>query len=309
MGDPIGRRRPGGDETTTSRGSRGINAITQGVAKGDDGNRVGVYGASESNSGVSGISKTADGVRGLSTSGDGVYGSGHRGVVGESKTFQGVYGKSRDNAGVVGESDKMHAVYGISHNRNGAGVYATNDKGGFGVQADCPNGIGILAKGGDLAGRFEGSVEVTGDVDVTGDIRLANADCAEDFDIADPELADPGTVMVLDDEGTLRTSHRAYDRRVAGVLSGAGTYRPGLVLDRQSARPHRKPVALLGKTYCKVDASKAPIEVGDLLTTSSLPGHAMKATDANQAFGAVIGKALRSHRSGTGLIPILIALQ
>jgi hypothetical protein len=49
--------------------------------------------------------------------------------------------------------------------------------------------------------------------------------------------------------------------------------------------------------------------VGDLLTTSPTPGHAMKATDPLRAFGAVLGKALLPLRSGQGLIPVLIAMQ
>jgi hypothetical protein len=65
----------------------------------------------------------------------------------------------------------------------------------------------------------------------------------------------------------------------------------------------------MGKVYCKVDASKVPIVIGDLLTTSSTPGHAMKAVDPGQAFGAVIGKALRPLAGGRGLVPILVALQ
>jgi hypothetical protein len=69
------------------------------------------------------------------------------------------------------------------------------------------------------------------------------------------------------------------------------------------------PVALTGKAFCKVDAKYAPIEVGDLLTTSPTPGHAMKASDPLKAFGAVIGKALCPLKEGTSLIPILIALQ
>jgi hypothetical protein len=69
------------------------------------------------------------------------------------------------------------------------------------------------------------------------------------------------------------------------------------------------PVALVGKVYCKVDAHYASIEVGDLLTTSDTPGHAMKATDPLKAFGSVIGKALRPLEAGQGLVPILIALQ
>jgi hypothetical protein len=58
-----------------------------------------------------------------------------------------------------------------------------------------------------------------------------------------------------------------------------------------------------------VDAAFGAIEVGDLLTTSPTPGHAMKATDQLKAFGSVIGKAMRPLESGRGLIPILIALQ
>ena len=69
------------------------------------------------------------------------------------------------------------------------------------------------------------------------------------------------------------------------------------------------PVALIGKVYCKVDAGPSPIEVGDLLTSSTRSGFAMKAIDPQRSFGATIGKALRPLESGLGLIPILIALQ
>lgn len=141
-----------------------------------------------------------------------------------------------------------------------------------------------------------------------GDIKLRNADCAEEFDILDHADVEPGSVMVIDDDDRLRMCCDPYDRRVAGVISGAGIYRPGLVLDR---KPHagRKAVALIGKVYCKVDARLGAIEIGDLLTTSPTMGHAMKATDPTRAFGAVIGKALRPLASGVDLIPILIALQ
>lgn len=263
----------------------------------------GVHGDSIGSRGVFGKSASNDGVHGESDSGNGVFGFGRRGVVGESPTFQGVFGHSTENAGVVGESEKFHAVFGISHDVNNAGVFGTNDKGGFGVIGVSERGIGISAKGGSLAGRFEG------DVEVTGDIRLTNADCAEDFDIADAHLVDPGTVMVFRDDGVLEPSETSYDKRVAGVISGAGDYKPAIVLDKQGSRPNRKPVALLGKVYCKVDANFGAVEIGDLLTTSPNLGHAMKATDHLKAFGAVIGKAMRPLASGQGLVPILIALR
>jgi hypothetical protein len=154
-----------------------------------------------------------------------------------------------------------------------------------------------------LAGLFEG------DVEVTGDIRLTNADCAEDFNIGADLAVEPGTVMSLGDEGALFPCQQAYDKRVAGVVSGAGDYKPGIVLDKRPSAGLRQPIALLGKVYCKADASYGAIGIGDLLTTSPTPGHAMKADDPAQAFGSVIGKALRPLKEGRGLIPVLIALQ
>jgi hypothetical protein len=299
----------------TGHGVHGDSISSRGVV-GTSQKFHGVYGKSVANVGVAGESDkmhgvlgdchspTGAGVLGTNNSGgDGVVGVGRRGVVGLSDTFQGVFGKSVDNAGVVGVSDKLHGVFGDCHNPNGGGVFGTNDNGGFGVIGVSEKGIGVSGKGGRLAGRFEG------DVEVTGDIRLANADCAEDFDIVDADSVEPGTVMVLGDEGGLRPSQQPYDKRVAGVVSGAGAYKPGIVLDKQPAQSDRKPIALLGKVYCKVDAGYAAIEVGDLLTTSASPGHAMKASEPFKAFGAVIGKALRPLKEGQGLIPILIALQ
>ena len=93
------------------------------------------------------------------------------------------------------------------------------------------------------------------------------------------------------------------------VISGAGEYKPGLILDKQPSKTDRSPVALMGKVCCQATADYGAIEVGDLLTTSPLSGHAMKVSDQAKAFGAVIGKALRALPDGRGLIPILTALQ
>ena len=226
------------------------------------------------------------GVHGIGDAGAGVLGecNAGRGVAGTSNTGQGVYGHSKIQAGVVGESDQFDGVFGVSHKPTAAGVSGHNP--------------------GGLAGFFDGNVTVT------GDIYLTNAgDCAEDFDIADADSTEPGTVMVLGEEEVLLPSYEPYDKRVAGVISGAGNYKPGIVLDKKESQQRRLPVALLGKVFCKADAQFGPIAVGDLLTTSSTPGHAMKSDDPMKAFGAVIGKALRPLKQGQGLIPILIALQ
>ena len=151
----------------------------------------------------------------------------------------------------------------------------------------------------------EATIHLNGDA---GDIVLKNADCAEEFDTAEPDV-ESGSVMVLDDEGSLRRSTEAYDTRVAGVVSGAGNYDPGIVLDRQSGPGQRLPIALMGKVFCRVDATEAPVGVGDMLTTAERPGHAMEAEDPGRSFGAVIGKALGALPSGRDLVPVLVSLQ
>jgi hypothetical protein len=249
------------------------------------------------------------GVNGLSTTGDGVVGTGRRGVVGISGTFQGVYGKSTDNAGVVGESDKLHGVFGTCHNPNGAGVFGTNDQaGGFGVIGVSDSGIGVSGKGGRLAGSFEGDVEVIGNLQVTGDVFLANRDICERFQNVDAGDHEKGTVMVLDASGQLSPCLCEYDQKVIGVIAGGGDLRPAITLGSELDQP-AIPIALVGSAFCKVDATAADIDPGDMLTTSSVLGHAMKAAEPTKLVGAVIGKALAPLRGRRGLIPIIIMLR
>jgi len=160
----------------------------------------------------------------------------------------------------------------------------------------------LLAEGATTAP----SIQLSGD---TGDILLAKADCAEEFDIAEEDPVDPGTVMVMHTDGRLARSRAPYDKRVAGDVAGAAGHRPGIILGKQVTQSHRLPIGLVGRLSCKVDADYTPIAVGDLLTTSPTPGHAMKATDSSQAFGAVLGKAMAALATGRELLPILIALQ
>ncbi|WP_316504799.1 hypothetical protein [Nitrosopumilus sp.] len=143
----------------------------------------------------------------------------------------------------------------------------------------------------------------------SGDIELLNADCAEEFSISSSSSVDPGSVMTISSEDELVPCEKAYDQKVAGVISGAGNYKPGIVLDKQKSNKQRLPLALMGKVYCKADASYESIKVGDLLTTSETFGHAMKANDSARSIGSIIGKSLRALPDGKGLIPILVALQ
>jgi len=287
--------------------------------------------------GVAGFSAVSDGTRGDTSA------SAKNGVVGGNESTDpvpsggapagnGVFGFSTNpqGSGVLGSNNATSAVtipgggsgvVGITKAPGGNGVFGAHlGTAGRGVQGNGPEvgvggfsdtGVGVLAQSstvalkaqGPLAGRFEGNVEVT------GDITLVNADCAEDFDVATAGTLEPGTVVICDADGALRPSVSPYDKKVVGVVSGAGPYKPAIVLDRQDSLDHRAPVALLGKVFCKVDAEEYAIEVGDLLTTSVSAGHAMKASDPSRACGAVIGKARRPLASGRGKIRVVVALQ
>ena len=189
------------------------------------------------------------------------------------------------------------------------------------VQLSWLNNVARIRVGGDGAGSKNGldiqgpgdrslmRVHPGGSIEVPGDVLLTGADCAENFDVEEAQSLEPGMVMVIGDEEKLHQSTEAYDKRVAGVISGAGDYKPGMILGNSQSQDERLPVALTGKVYCKVDTQYAPIAVGDLLTTSPSPGHAMKASEPLKAFGAILGKALRPLKEGQGLIPVLVALQ
>jgi hypothetical protein len=153
----------------------------------------------------------------------------------------------------------------------------------------------------------DGNISTDGTIECF-DVHLRNGDCAEEFDLEPGSDADAGSVLVLTEEGRVTPCTTDYDTRVAGVMSGAGAYKPGLVLDRKGTSEGRVPVTLMGKVFCKVDATTYPLRAGDLLTTSSLPGHAMRACSRARMPGAIIGKALRGLAQGRALVPILLAL-
>jgi hypothetical protein len=146
------------------------------------------------------------------------------------------------------------------------------------------------------------------------------ADFAENFEVNEATASgeavtpkvEPGMVVSIDTEhpGKLTLSARAYDSQVAGVVSGAGGVKPGMVMSQEGTLADGKfPVALTGRVYCWVDAAYGAIKPGDLLTTAPTPGHAMKATDREKAQGAIIGKAMTSLKAGKGLVLILVNLQ
>ncbi len=297
-----------GEAGTTGNGVKGYSKDGNGVyglsdtaygVRGESGTGRGVAAFSDTNYGLRAVSRTLSAARCSSSEGSGVEGEAGgkgdgvrgtsvtgNGVVGISQDWRGVFGSSKKNAGVVGESAEFDGVWGISHSPQHAGVSGHNP--------------------GGMAGFFEGDVVVTGLL-TARDVCCPGADFAEDFNVT--KEVEPGEVMVLTETDALESSTKEYDKKVVGVISGAGNYKPGITLDKQTDSNNRQPIAMMGKIYCKVDADFSAIEIGDMLTTSNNPGYAMKAVDPSKAFGAVIGKALGRLKMGKGLIPILVVLQ
>jgi hypothetical protein len=269
---------------------------------------AGVFGESEIGPGVHAVSRGTDpNVEGVAVFAEAVGAA----VIGNSQNWIGVVGFTTSTTGGVGVmgqgAGRATGVFGEAD--SGIGVHGVTNSGEAAIRGE--------HKAAGFAGFFEGKVGVTHDLSVNGnittlgDVQLIGSgqDLAEPFTLVGQQTARPGSVVVLAGPDRVRVSDAPYDPRVAGIVSGAGNLKPGIVLGRCDTSDDRPVIALTGKVWCYVDAGQDPIELGDLLTTSGTLGHAMRATDQTRAFGAVIGKALAGLSRGRGLIPVLVALR
>jgi hypothetical protein len=155
-------------------------------------------------------------------------------------------------------------------------------------------------------------VDGDGRVFANGGFRPFGADFAEAMAVSgDRARYAPGDLLVIDASGERRLalSQTPYSTLVAGIYST----KPGVVASQhdvnEPARTEEVPLAVVGIVPCKVTAENGSIVAGDLLVTSSIPGHAMKGTDRARMLGAVVGKALEPLRESTGTIQVLVTLQ
>jgi len=145
------------------------------------------------------------------------------------------------------------------------------------------------------------------------EIRGAGNDLAESFKVNNPVgQVKSGMIVSIDpsNPGEMTLSSSEYDSKVAGVINGAGGLHAGVHLgDVKKASDGYRQVALTGRVYVKANALNGAIKPGDMLTTSKVPGQAMKVTDHIKAQGSVIGKAMTPINPDTGLVLVLVSLQ
>lgn len=152
-------------------------------------------------------------------------------------------------------------------------------------------------------------LHVAGNVLVDGSVTALYQDVAEWVDSSTALV--PGTVVIIDPDAPNRVTaaSRAYDTRVAGAVSA----QPGVLLGQPGDTKAK--VAQSGRVRVLADAQFGPIAVGDLLVTSSTPGHVMRSQPIQfgdvmlHRPGTLVGKALEALPSGKGKILVLLTLQ
>ena len=305
---------------TTAGNAVGINSRTE-APQG-----AGLYGEGTSGTGAN------FGVRGLSRSGTGTGVQGE--VVGTTGTNYGVVGRAAgDNysAGVLGEATATSTqanTYGVlarNSSKNGIGVYAmasslTGSTYGIYGRVDSPSGIaGMFMTSASTGNVLQANnstkrilrLDASGNFYVAGTVNQNGADYAESVAAAGArDNYEPGDVLVIDENGDrqMALSSEPYATNVAGVFST----KPGIIGSQHEMGEYPEneiPVAMVGIVPCKVSTENGPIHRGDLLVTSSTSGFAMKGTDRTRLAGAILGKAMQSLESGTGVIEVMIATQ
>ena len=272
-------------------GTTGFGAGVSGNAIANTGTGIGVYGGTASDEGIGVLGNRFNG------SASGFGGGGVRGQT-SAADFSFTYGTSGVATAATGTSV---GIFGQTYSPNGTAGWFANVAGG-----------NILIGGFGQPSTTVFRVDGAGTVFADGGFQPNGADFAESMEVTgDRSKYVAGDLLVIDTTVTrhLALAKKPYSTLVAGIYST----KPGMLgttrkVD-ESAPSNEIPLAVVGIVPCKVTAENGPIQIGDLLVTSSTQGHAMKGTDRSKMLGAVVGKALEPMREGTGVIQVLVTLQ
>ena len=268
----------------SSSSGRGL----EGIATTTTGNGQGVRGEADS------TNSNAIGVFGLLTNAN-AEGAGVKGQNNGTAGY-GVWGQGGANAvGVLGQTNSS---------TNRGAIWAINTGNGVGLRAESG---GNIIEGWDTSPvnkRFQ--VDNAGNVTADGSYTSPAADFAEMLPAKKALELEPADVLVIGSDGELIKSSMPYQQSVAGVYSTKPAFIGGMKEDLD--HDANIPLAVVGIIPVKVSAENGEISPGDMLTTSMLAGHAMKA-NLDAPNGSIIGKALESLDGPTGQIKMLVVLQ
>jgi hypothetical protein len=204
-----------------------------------------------------------------------------------------------DYFGALGYKDENYKKWG-GYFDGEDGVYASKLQ----VQDKTPfsySRFGAGLTGHGLSNAWD--VLISGKLEVNGPAYLDGgySDIAELIKVNG--AAEAGDVLVVDPDHDemAKPCSKPYDASIIGVISES----PSLLVSGGLEEKDAKPLALCGRVKVKVSVENGPIRRGDLLATSSTPGHAMKATKP----GFIIGKAMQNFdgSSGkTGMITVFV---
>jgi hypothetical protein len=135
-----------------------------------------------------------------------------------------------------------------------------------------------------------------------GGFFSGGADLAERYTSTDS--LQPGEVVtndLINSQGVLRSKGQ-YQQQLIGVVST----NPGFVAGAYTENSY--PIALVGRVPVKVSTENGNIKAGDYLTSASIPGYAMKATQAGRVLGQVMedltpDKITSCPSVGLGMLP------
>jgi hypothetical protein len=220
----------------------------------------------------------------------------------------------------MSETGTNYGIVGASRSPDGYGGYFYNNGGGVALYA-ATSGAGndmpaLLLVNTDASGDFVVGAESGGGtrmfrVDRTGrgffngGYQASGADFAEQLDLVGEE-SEPGDVLVISNaaDRAVELAAASFSTAVIGIHSTE----PALLGGAPDADEPLGgiPVAITGIVPCKVTTKNGAIGRGDLLVTSSVPGHAMRA-GGNPPAGTVLGKAMQALDEGTGVIDVYVS--
>jgi hypothetical protein len=303
-------------------------------ASGGRGLRVYATDTSSVNYGIVGASKSLSGYGGYFYNNGGGIGlwswsnaTDRPAIFGCINSSQGGCSHTSNPAGVIGVSSNGDGVQGITNDSFNRGVYASNTNNGIALAAvsdsadttnhtvptlylvqSNTNGDYVVGASTYLGTR-NWRVDRTGKGFFNGGTQSSGADFAEQMTVNGSQTQyEPGDVLVISSSADrmVELSSSAFSKAVFGVYSTDPAVLAGA---QDSDNPLAGiPVAIVGIVPCKVSAENGAIQRGDLLVTATMPGYAMRAGE-NPPQGTVLGKALQSLDSGTGIILILVVLQ